>query len=326
MAMQKLALFFLATVATGGIAYVFLYPYLSGQRHAEQRMQSVARSDRISSKVVGRANPKVRRDQIEETLKDLEARRKKVKNPPLNVRISQAGLSFSKQQFMIGSGVLGAVVFVLVFLSGAGPLPAAALGFAASFGLPLWILAYLRKRRYAKFLANFPDAVDIIVRGIKAGLPLLDSMRVIVNDAPEPIKSEFRSIIDTQAIGIPLGEACTKLYERIPVAEANFFGIVVSIQQKAGGNLAEALGNLSRVLRDRKKMQAKIKAMSMEAKASAGIIGSLPIVVMLVVWLTSPDYIELLWSTPLGRTMLAGCAVWMAVGIMVMKKMINFDF
>ena len=151
-------------------------------------------------------------------------------------------------------------------------------------------------------------------------------MRVIVNDAPEPIKSEFRAIIDTQAIGIPLGDACTKLYERIPVAEANFFGIVVAIQQRAGGNLAEALGNLSRVLRDRKKMQAKIKAMSMEAKASAGIIGSLPIVVMLVVWLTSPDYIELLWTTPLGRTMLAGCAVWMAVGIMVMKKMINFDF
>jgi tight adherence protein B len=200
------------------------------------------------------------------------------------------------------------------------------LAFGASFGLPRWILSYLRKRRHSKFLENFPDAVDIIVRGIKAGLPLLDSMKVIVNDAPEPIKSEFRAILETQTIGIPLGEACGKLFERVPLPEANFFGIVVSIQQKAGGNLSEALGNLSRVLRDRKKMKAKIKAMSMEAKASAGIIGSLPIVVMGVVYITSPDYITLLWTVPLGRLMLAGSACWMLVGVMSMKKMINFDF
>ena len=125
---------------------------------------------------------------------------------------------------------------------------------------------------------------------------------------------------------MPLGDACGKLYERMPVAEANFFGIVISIQQKAGGNLSEALGNLSRVLRDRKKMKAKIQAMSMEAKASATIIGALPIAVGLLVYLTSPDYIELLWTTSLGRMMLAGCAVWMSMGVLVMKNMINFDF
>ena len=134
------------------------------------------------------------------------------------------------------------------------------------------------------------------MRGIKAGLPLLDSLRVITNDAPEPVCSEFRAIVETQAIGLPLGEACGKLYERIPVPEANFFGIVISIQQKAGGNLSEALGNLSRVLRDRKKMKAKIQAMSMEAKASAMIIGCLPSAVMMLVYLTSPQYIELLWT------------------------------
>jgi tight adherence protein B len=326
MTMEQIALFFLATVATGGVAWVFLYPLLSGERHAEQRMQSVAKSDRVVAKTGTRAAPKVRRDQLEETLKELEARSKKARRPPLSVRINQAGLTLSKQQFMIGAGVLGLVAFVVALMVGGDLLAAAGIAFGASFGLPLWILSYLRKRRYAKFLANFPDAVDIIVRGIKAGLPLLDSMRVIVNDAPEPVKSEFRAIIETQAIGMPLGEACAKLYERIPLAEANFFGIVVSIQQKAGGNLAEALGNLSRVLRDRKKMQGKIKAMSMEAKASAGIIGSLPIVVMLVVYITSPDYIELLWTAPLGRLMLAGSATWMAVGVMAMKKMINFDF
>ena len=181
-------------------------------------------------------------------------------------------------------------------------------------------VSFLKKRREAKFLNAFPDAVDVIVRGIKAGLPLLDCLKMIATEAPEPVKSEFRAIVETQTIGMPLGEACAKLYERMPLPEANFFGIVISIQQKAGGNLSEALGNLSRVLRDRKKMKAKIQAMSMEAKASASIIGALPIVVMVLVYLTSPNYIALLWTHPTGRIMLAGCAVWMSIGIMVMRK------
>ena len=158
------------------------------------------------------------------------------------------------------------------------------------------------------------------------GLPLLECLKMITSESPEPVKSEFRNIVETQAIGMPLGEACGKLYEEMPLPEANFFGIVISIQQKSGGNLAEALGNLSRVLRDRKKMKAKIQAMSQEAKASAGIIGALPIAVMILVYITSPQYISLLWTQPIGRVMLAASALWMFAGVMVMKKMINFDF
>ena len=326
MSMQHIALFFLAAAAVGGVAWVFLYPLLSGEAQAEKRMASVAKPDRATAKAAARAAPKLRRDQLEETLKELEARRKKQKSPPITVRIEQAGLSFTKQQFFIGSGVLGVATFVLVFVVGGGLLGAAGLAFGAGFGLPRWLLSYLKNRRHNKFLEHFPDAVDIIVRGIKAGLPLFDSMKVIVADAPEPVKTEFRAIVETQTIGLPLGEACGRLYDRVPLPEANFFGIVIGIQQKSGGNLSEALGNLSRVLRDRKKMKAKIKAMSMEAKASAGIIGSLPILVMGIVYITSPDYIELLWTTPVGRMLLAGSAIWMFLGIMVMKKMINFDF
>jgi tight adherence protein B len=228
--------------------------------------------------------------------------------------------------FYIGSAVFGVAAMLVTLMMGTGLLSAAAMGFAASFGLPLWILGYLKRRREAKFLENFPDAVDIIVRGIKAGLPLMESLRVITTEAPEPIKSEFKAILDTQAIGLPLGEACGKLFERIPVPEANFFGIVIAVQQKAGGNLSEALGNLSRVLRERKKMKAKIQAMSMEAKASAAIIGALPLCVMALVYLTSPDYISLLWTEPTGRLMLFASAVWMGMGVFVMKRMINFDF
>jgi tight adherence protein B len=245
---------------------------------------------------------------------------------PLSVKLTQAGLEWSKRRFLVTSGTLGFVAFLVALMLGSGLLAALAFGFAAGCGIPLWLLKFLKKRRESKFLNNFPDAVDVIVRGIKAGLPLLDSLKLIAAESDEPIRSEIRGIIETQTVGIPLGEACLRLYERMPVAEANFFGIVVSIQQRAGGNLSETLGNLSRVLRDRKKMKAKIQAMSMEAKASASIIGALPIVVMSLVYFTSPAYIELLWTEPLGRVMLACCGVWMSVGVFVMRKMINFDF
>jgi tight adherence protein B len=322
--MQIYGLFFLVVVAIGGVAWVFLYPLLSGERKTERRMASVARREPLARPT--RAAQKPRREQIEGTLKELEQRQKKAKRPPLSVRIGQAGLNWSKRQFIIISVASGFVALLIAMLAGAGLVPALAFAFAAGFGLPPWLLKFLKKRREARFLNALPDAVDVIVRGIKAGLPLLDSLKLIAAEASEPVRSEFRAIIETQTVGIPLGEACLKLYERIPVPEANFFGIVVSIQQRAGGNLSEALGNLSRVLRDRKKMKAKIQAMSQEAKASAAIIGSLPIVVMGLVYFTSPNYIELLWTEQFGRMMLACSAFWMSVGIFVMRKMINFDF
>jgi tight adherence protein B len=325
MKMQQIALFCMVAIAIGGVAWVFLYPILSGERAAERRRQSVARSEPVSTRM-SRTAQKSRREQVEESLKELEVKNSKSKWPPLQMRIQQAGLNMSKQKFMLFSGAFGVVAFLTVLLMSGGILPAVAVGFAAACGLPMWLLSFLKKRRETKFLDTLPDSVDVIVRGIKAGLPLLDSLKIIANEAPEPTKSEFKAIIETQTIGMPLGEACAKLYERMPLPEANFFGIVIAIQQKAGGNLSEALGNLSRVLRDRKKMKAKIQAMSMEAKASAMIIGSLPVCVGLLVYLTSPDYIELLWTTELGRIMIVCCAAWMSIGVFVMKKMINFDF
>jgi Flp pilus assembly protein TadB len=420
MTMQALALAFLAFTAVGGLAWVFIYPSLSGERKAEQRRAAFSQREpvaRQADKV-----QRTRREQVEGSLKEVEARRLKEKKVALPVRLTQAGLDWTVQKFMTISGILGAVAFGIPMLLALNPglmspaylretaidtavasrpidlgygkslvielpreiknvqvsdpkitnvlmrsdksvyitaaavgdtsialfddkgqvmvtyniivtreifsnfLAALGLGFAAGFGLPRWMLSYLKKRREKKFLKALPDAVDVIVRGIKAGLPLFDSIKVVAADAPEPLRSEFLAIIETQAIGMPLGEACGRLFERMPVPEANFFGIVVAIQQKSGGNLSEALGNLSKVLRDRKKMSEKIQAMSMEAKASAGIIGSLPPIVMLLVYLSTPDYISLLWTHPTGRLMLAASAVWMGAGIFVMKKMINFDF
>jgi tight adherence protein B len=324
MTMQALALAFLAATAIGGLAWVFLYPTLSGEKKAEHRRASLSRPEPAARNVD--KTQRSRREQVEGTLKELDARRLKEKKIALGTRLTRAGLNWTPQKFMMISGVLGAVAFALAMLAGGGLLGAGGLAFAAGFGLPRWVLGFLKTRREKAFLKALPDAVDVIVRGIKAGLPLFESIRVVATDSPEPLKGEFLAIIETQAIGMPLGEACARLFERMPVPEANFFGIVIAIQQKSGGNLSEALGNLSKVLRDRKKMSEKIQAMSMEAKASAGIIGSLPPIVMLLVYLSTPDYISLLWTHPTGQLLLLGCAIWMSLGIFVMKRMINFDF
>jgi len=323
--MQALALAFLAATAIGGLAWVFIYPYLSGERKAESRRASIARAD--APAVRAEKSQRSRREQVEGSLKELDARRKKDKAVSLQVRLAQAGLgTWTVQKFWIMSGIFAVVGFVLAFFVGGSPLGAVVMAFATGLGLPRWLLGYLKKRREKAFLKALPDAVDVIVRGIKAGLPLFESIKVVAADSPEPLRSEFNAIIETQTIGMPLGEACSRLYERMPVPEANFFGIVIAIQQKSGGNLSEALGNLSKVLRDRKKMGEKIQAMSTEAKASAGIIGSLPPIVMLLVWMSTPDYIALLWNTSLGQFMMLCCVGWMTIGVLVMKKMINFDF
>ena len=313
MNLQTLALAFLAATTVGGLAWVFVYPLLSGEKKAESRRASIARNEPAAARQVEKTQ-RSRREQVEGSLKELEARRQKDKKVSIGTRLMQAGLDWTPQKFWIISGVLGAVAFGLAIMGSGNMLAAVGLAFAAGFGLPRWGVGYLKKRREKAFLKALPDAVDVIVRGIKAGLPLFDSIKVVAADAPEPLRSEFMSIIETQAIGMPLGEACGRLYDRMPVPEANFFGIVVAIQQKSGGNLSEALGNLSKVLRDRKKMAEKIQAMSMEAKASAAIIGALPPAVMLLVYITTPDYIALLWTHPTGQVMLVACALWMTCG------------
>lgn len=319
---------FLAAVAVGGVAYVFLLPLLSGEKRAEQRMKDVAQAENVTRKVRN-AKPDAstsRRQQVEETLKQLEERQKRAKRPSLAVRLQQSGLGWSKRNFMLVSILIGMGTFSAALFAGLQIYYAPIIALAAAYAAPRWLLGFMKKRREGKFIEELPNAVDVIVRGVKSGLPVGDCIRIIAAETNDPVKTEFRLISEAAAMGIPMPDAVAKMHDRVPLAEANFFAIVLSIQAKAGGNLSETLGNLSRVLRDRKKMREKIKAMSMEAKASAMIIGALPVGVMLLVYLTSPQYIELLWTTSSGRMMLLASAVWMSFGVMVMKKMINFDF
>jgi tight adherence protein B len=321
MKMNMLVVGTLAAVAAGGVAYVFIYPLLSGDARAERRQKAL-----MTSKQEGRerAAHSSRREQIAQTLKELEAR-KGGKTVTIEQRITQAGLSWSKSQFFLISAAIGLSCTAMTFLLIGNLFATAGALVAGVLGVPRWLLGFLKKRRINKFLEELPNAMDVIVRGLRSGLPLADCLRIIGVEAKEPLRSEFRSVIDTQALGIPLGDAVAKMYERVPVAETNFFGIVISVQQKSGGNLAETLGNLSKVLRERKKMQGKIKAMSMEAKASAGIIGALPFVVATLTYVSSPSYVRLLFVTSAGNVALVCSALWMLCGIFVMKKMINFD-
>src|SRR5690606_30495542 len=155
-----------------------------------------------------------------------------------------------------------------------------------------------RARRVKAFLEEFPNSLDVIIRAVKSGLPLNDAVRLIASEAPEPVRSEFRRIVEGQQLGLSLPDSVLRMPETMPCPEAGFFGIVIQIQSQAGGNLSEALGNLSKVLRDRKKMKAKINALSMEAKSSAAIIGALPFIVAFLVYLSSPTYIMPLFVHP----------------------------
>ena len=328
--MNTIALFFLVAVAIGGVAWVFIYPLLSGERKAEKRKETVAQNRPVPRRAArARNTQKSRREQVEGTLKDLEARQAKAKSRAAGDAdragrpdLVEAAVLHHRRRRSASSAFLFCLLDRRRPAGGARPWalrPDSACRSGCSSS----------SRSGAKRSSStaFPDAVDIIVRGIKAGLPLLDSLRIIAIDAPEPLKSEFRAIVETQAIGMPIGEACAKLYERIPVPEANFFGIVISIQQKAGGNLSEALGNLSKVLRERKKMKAKIQAMSMEAKASA-VDHRLPADRGDDARLHHQPAIHRAAVDPSDRPHDArraapsGCAS----GVMVMRKMINFDF
>jgi tight adherence protein B len=327
----QIAVVLLAIFSAGGLAAAALYPRLSGGTKSDKRLETIAaRPVKANERVTGLDDNRRKRS-VEETLKELEAAQKaKAKNshkPSLLIRMRQAGLKWSKKTYYlvcIGAGFASFAAGLLFF--GLGLLPALGFAVSGSVLLPHFFVNFKRKRRLKKFTNEFPIAVDVIVRGVKAGLPLIDCLKIIAAEAQEPVKSEFQQIVEDQTLGMPLGEAVARLPERIPLPEANFFAIVIAIQSKTGGSLAEALGNLSKVLRDRKKMGAKIRAMSQEAKSSAAIIGALPVVVATLVYLTSPDYILLLFQTTTGHIVLAVCGFWMLIGVLVMRKMINFDF
>lgn len=296
---------------------------------AQKRTKNVAARAGIRGKRQTGAldQAQLRKKQLQESLTSLEeeTRNARKRRAKLSTQIAQAGLSIDVRFFFIASVAFGIVVAFLIIAFAQQELWVGALaGFAAALGVPRWFLGFARNRRLKKFGSEFANAIDVIVRGVKSGLPLGECLKVIAAESPEPLKGEFQILVENMAMGMPMEDGLRRMYDRMPLQEVNFFGTVLAIQQKTGGNLAEALSNLSAVLRGRKMMREKIAALSSEAKASALIIGSLPPGVMAIVAVTTPSYMNLMFTEPKGQMMLLGGALWMATGIFVMKRMISF--
>ena len=319
----------LAAISAGVIVYFLVSPYLSGELRADKRLQ--AASENKGRRIALKQQVEVtnsRRRHVADTLKELENRQKQREKISMRLRLQRAGLDIAPRVFWIASLICGVVIGGAIWAIAPNlPIIVPLLGsFVGTLGLPRWILARMTKRRQYKFTDEFANAIDVIVRGVKSGLPLVECLNIIARESPQPISGEFTELVEQQRVGVPLAEAFDRMMIRMPLPEVRFFAIVLSIQQQAGGNLSEALGNLSGVLRDRKRLEAKVRALSAEAKASAAVLGALPFVVMGLVYITTPSYIAILWTTRFGQFLLVAAGFWMMCGILVMKKMINFKY
>jgi tight adherence protein B len=330
---RELWFMILVAVAVGAAVVAFLFPNIGGRRSGVGRLKVLSEKSKaqpglsLRQRLLQEDSRDSRRKQVQESLRQMEAeQRSRKRKMTLRVMISQAGLQTSVRNFWLISLAFGAIVAAAVWLIGVPWFVAAGAGVAGGFGVPRWLLGFLRRRRQLTFLTEYADAIDVMVRGLKAGLPVTDAMKVIAAEVPAPVGPEFLEVVEGQRVGITIDQGIERMYERMPLAEVNFLAIVMAIQSKAGGNLAEALGNLSKVLRDRKRMKAKIRAVSQEAKSSAMIIGALPFFITATLAVLNPEYLTPLWETRVGNILLVGSGLWMLTGVLVMRKMINFDF
>ena len=316
----------LAALAFAGAVFAIAYPYFSDDRQAK-RLESVSgvRGARLAS-ATGDVQSSRRRS-VADTLKEAEDRNNADKKVTLSLKLLRAGTKMTPREFYIASAVLGGVlVSISIFLAGLPMAGTVVVAFVGGLGLPRWILNKMIARRQQKFVAQLANAIDVVVRGIKSGLPLNDCIQVFASERAEPLGGEFREVVEQQKLGLSISEGLERMCARMPVPEMRFLTIVIAIQQQAGGNLSEALSNLAGVLRDRQMLALKVKALSAEAKASALVLGSLPPGVMAMVYLSSPDYIMPLFTTTIGHFMILGAAIWMMMGVLIMRKMINFKF
>jgi len=323
----------LAALGIASVIAALLYPRIVGDTGAE-RIQSVTANRKL--KVAARSAADVtssRKKAVSDSLKEIELRKKRTtEKASLRARLQQAGLDFEPKEYWMAAVALGVGCAALAYtnlpasLGNASLALAAVAGMVGTLGLPSFILNKMIKRRQLKFTSNLANAIDIVVRGVKTGLPLNECLGIIARESPEPLASEFKEVVDQQRMGVTLGDALDRLVTRMPLPEVKFLAIVISIQQSAGGNLSEALGNLSQVLRDRFSLKLKVKALSAEALASAMVLGSLPPMVIILLHLSSPNYLVPLFTTKTGNFALAFGAFWMTCGIMIMRKMINFKY
>jgi tight adherence protein B len=317
----------LAFVFVASLAFIFFQPTTADKAKKRVSALETKKNARRATAAAGEASMnKDRRRKVTEALAKVDGQAKaakKKKRVSLEQQLEQAGLSFGPREFYIGSAIAAIVLGLIGLISGQKIYVTIGLFFIGGLGVPRWFVGFAKSRRQKKFADEFSNAIDVIVRGVKSGLPVNECLKIIAAEAPKPVNEEFHQLVEGIRIGLSLEQALNRMYERMPLQEVSFFSIVLMIQQKTGGNLAEALTNLAGVLRGRKLMEGKIKALSAEAKASAMIIGALPFLVMGAVKMSSPEYLDPLFKTKMGNFILLGAGTWMALGIFVMKKMMK---
>jgi tight adherence protein B len=243
----------------------------------------------------------------------------------LRLRLAQTGKKWTMKQYLSASGGLAFVIMALLWLKGAPLYLALFAGLLVGAGLPHMIINFLINKRVKDFTAHFPDAIELLVRGLKSGLPVGETLNVVAKEIPGPVGIEFKMVTEKIKIGKTMEDALQETADRLGTAEFQFFVITLAIQRETGGNLAETLANLADVLRKRSQMKLKIRAMSSESKASAYIVGSLPFFVFGMVWTVNQKYLEGFFYEP--RLIIAGIigAVWMSIGVFIMAKMVSFE-
>lgn len=243
----------------------------------------------------------------------------------LAIRLERTGREWSLNQFFYVCGGLAAIVAAALFFKGAPLLLCLFGGTAIGFGLPHMAVGFLISRRVGQFTASFPDAIELLVRGLRSGLPVTETIGVVAKEIDGPVGEEFAKVVDRIKIGQTMEDALGESAKRLDTPEFKFFCITLAIQRETGGNLAETLANLADVLRKRGQMKLKIKAMSSESKASAYIVGSLPFIVFALVWSVNPSYLAGFFVEE--RLIIAGLGglTWMSIGVFIMAKMVNFE-
>ena len=306
---------------------VLVYVAFAGPSPANaqvRRLESLRERHSKSSEVVAQAQlKKIMSDRP--TKMDGVAQRFLPNPALLRKRIEQTGKPWSIGQYLIASVALAIVTATLLALRGAPLFLAIFVGLFVGIGLPHFVIGRLIKRRVAKFTARFPDAIELMVRGLRSGLPISETMGIVATEVPGPVSVEFQAVSDKMKIGRTMEAALQETADRLGTPEFQFFVITLAIQRETGGNLAETLANLADVLRKRAQMKLKIKAMSSESKASAYIIGALPFIVFGIIYFINPDYMGDFFVDE--RLMIAGGGglIWMSIGAMIMAKMINFE-
>ena len=311
-----------ALVTLGLLLFAFAGP--SAQKSGSRRLTSLR--ERHSSAPEGAMEAQMRRITGRSASKaDLAAMRFLPNPAQLQKRLAMTGRTWTVGQYGGWSLGLGVGFAALLLLKGMPLLLALFLGVGIGAGLPHFVVGRLIKKRVAKFNAKFPDAIELLVRGLRSGLPITETMAVVGAEVDGPVGEEFRSVADKMKIGRSMDAALQETADRLGTPEFQFFVITIAIQRETGGNLAETLQNLATVLRQRGQMKLKIRAMSSESKASAYIVGSLPFIVFGLIWVINGAYMQNFFIDP--RLMVAGGGglVWMSIGAFIMAKMVSFE-